>query len=362
MRIAILGATSQIAKDLILSFAEYSSHELMLYSRRPDAVTKWLTQANLLHRYVSADFATFNADEHFDAILNFVGVGNPAQAAALGASIFDVTLKYDEMALGYVSQHFNCRYIFLSSGAAYGSSFDEPVNETSKAVIGINNLQPQDWYGLAKLYAECRHRALPHLPIVDIRVFNYFSHTQDMDARFLITDILRAIRDKTVLQTSSDYIVRDYLHPSDFYSLVSAIIAAPENNTVVDCYTRAPISKPNLLAAMLDKFGLLYEVADGNVGVNATGGKPHYYSLNNRAADFGYSPKLTSLEGLLIECEMVLSMSDVLPVLCSWHADCIPPHAEDVLLSAAPSVKSCEIPPVNPMVDGGTYFRGKLTS
>ena len=79
---------------------------------------------------------------------------DPVQAAAMGASIFDVTLKYDEMALDYVRQHPHCRYIFLSSGAAYGSSFDEPVDENTKAVIAINNLQPQDWYAVAKLHAE----------------------------------------------------------------------------------------------------------------------------------------------------------------------------------------------------------------
>jgi len=41
--------------------------------------------------------------------------------------------------------------------------------------------------------------------------------------------------------------------------------------------------------------------------VNATGGKPYYYSLNTRAADFGYRPTLTSLEGILIEAKKVLN-------------------------------------------------------
>jgi nucleoside-diphosphate-sugar epimerase len=306
MRIAILGATSQIAKDLVLSFCAQSSHELVLYARRPEVVSQWLASVGMGDRYGVADFAAFNADAHFDAILNFVGVGNPAQAAAMGASIFDVTLKYDEMALDYVRQHPDCRYIFLSSGAAYGASFDEPVNEKTKATIAINNLQPQDWYAVAKLYAECRHRSLPHLPIVDIRVFNYFSHTQDMSARFLITDILRAIRDKTVLQTSSDYIVRDFLHPADFYQLVSTLLTAPAANTVVDCYSRAPIDKPTLLAAMQEKFGLQYEILQAAVSVNATGGKPQYYSLNTRAAEFGYQPALTSLQGVLQEATAML--------------------------------------------------------
>jgi nucleoside-diphosphate-sugar epimerase len=306
MRIAILGATSQIAKDLVLSFSAQSNHELVLYARRPVVVKQWLASVGLAGRYAVADFTAFSADEHFDALLNFVGVGNPTQTAAMGASIFDVTLKYDEMALGYVRQHPQCRYIFLSSGAAYGSSFDEPVDENTKAVIAINNLQPQDWYAVAKLHAECRHRSLPHLPIVDIRVFNYFSHTQDMSARFLITDILRAICDKTVLKTSADYIVRDYSHPSDFHKLVSALLSAPLENAAADCYSRAPVDKPNLLAAMQEQFGLQYEITQASVSVNATGNKPHYYSLNTRAADFGYQPTLTSLEGIVKEMQMIL--------------------------------------------------------
>lgn len=309
MRIAILGATSQIAKDLIRSFAEHSPHELVLFARRPQAVVQWLNQEKLAQRYASADFAAFTTNEYFDAILNFVGVGNPAQAAAMGAAIFDVTLKYDELALGYVRHHPACRYIFISSGAAYGSSFETPADASTMAVIDINHLQAKDWYGVAKLHAECRHRALAHLPIVDVRVFNYFSNTQDVEARFLITDILRAIRDKTVLKTSSDYIVRDYLHPSDFYQLVSVLFSSPATNAVVDCYSLAPIDKPNLLNAMVAQFGLLYDSAQVSVSVNATGLKPHYYSLNNRASQFGYMPGLSSLNGIMKETKKILQGS-----------------------------------------------------
>ena len=305
MRVAILGATSQIAKDLILSFASHDQHELVLYARRPEVLAQWMKQVQPVPRYAVADYAAFTINEHFDAILNFVGVGNPAQAATMGASILDVTLQYDEKALGYVRQHPNCRYIFLSSGAAYGSNFEAPADANTKALIDINHLQPQDWYGVAKLHAECRHRSLAHLPIVDIRIFNYFSHTQNIEARFLITDILRAIRDKTVLQTSSDYIVRDYLHPSDFYQLVCMMLAAPPTNATVDAYSKAPIAKPTLLTAMQDKFGLQYKSVKLSSGINATGSKPYYYSENKMAAHFGYRSMLTSLEGIEKEVEII---------------------------------------------------------
>lgn len=303
--IAILGATSQIAKDLISSFAATEDRRLHLFARRPYVVTNWLESIGLSGRYPADGFSEF-AKHEYDAVINFVGVGNPSQAVAMGNSIFDVTLRFDEMVLDYLKSHPSCRYLFLSSGAAYGSEFSEPAGRDTPARVAINNLAAHEWYGVAKLHAECRHRAHPELSIVDMRVFNYFSHTQDISARFLITDILRAIHDKTVLKTSSDYIVRDYLHPSDFYGLVCALLAAPAANAVVDCYSRAPIDKPGLLKAMQEKFGLQYETGSASAGVNATGLKTNYYSLNTRAADFGYRPSLTSIDGILRESEKIL--------------------------------------------------------
>ena len=275
----------------------------MLYARRPEAVTQWLASVGLSGRSAVADFTAFSAAEHFGAVINFVGVGNPAQAAAMGASIFDVTLKSDEMALDYVRHHPACRYIFLSSGAAYGSNFDEPVDANTKAVVAINNLQQQDWYGVAKLHAECRHRALPHLPIVDIRVFNYFSHTQDVDARFFISDILRAIKSGEALITSSVNIVRDYIGPDDFHRLIALILAGPTSNDVVDCYTKFPVDKMTLLSAIGDQYKLTYKIIDAPTGINSTGNKINYYSQNRRAEALGYFPSKKSLDSVLDELQ-----------------------------------------------------------
>lgn len=307
MRIAILGATSQIAKDLIFSFSIKADKHLHLFARRPDEARKWLASCGLVGRYQVDDFSGF-AKMEFDAAINFVGVGNPAQAMAMGNSIFDVTLRFDEMVLEYLHSHPACRYLFLSSGAAYGSKFNEPATGDTPAVVAINNLAPHEWYGVAKLHAECRHRSHPEFPIIDLRVFNYFSRTQDLSARFLITDILRAIQEDAVLKISPDYIVRDFLHPSDFYKLVSALLSAPAANAVVDCYSRAPIDKPSLLANMQENFGLRYETTESARGVNATGIKTNYYSLNTRAAEFGYRPSLTSLEGIMQETEAILQI------------------------------------------------------
>jgi len=304
MRIAILGATSQLARDLIVSFSVVDKH-LHLFARKPDEVSTWLASIGLPDRYSANEFSEFPKHK-FDAVINFVGIGNPSQAVAIGNAIFDITLRFDELVLNYLQTHPSCRYFFLSSGAAYGSNFREPAHSNTKATVAINNLAPHEWYGAAKLHAECRHRAYPELSIIDIRVFNYFSHTQDISARFLITDILRAIRDRTVLKTSPDFIVRDFLHPADFYHLVNSLLTAPARNVAVDCYTLAPIEKPTLLTTMQEKFGLEYEITATTATVNSTGIKPHYYSLNKRAAEFGYVPKYTSLDGVLSEARIAL--------------------------------------------------------
>ena len=311
MEIAILGATSQIAQDLVRMFASQSEHRLTLYARRPEVVQNWLAQAGFAGRYATHSFDIFGQADHFDAILNFVGAGDPSRVLAMQSSVFDVTAKYDDMVLEYIRSNSGCRYIFLSSGAVYGEQFTEPAVASTCAVVPVNNLQSQNWYGVVKLYAECRHRALAPIPIVDIRVFNYFSPFYGLDKPFLITDILRAIRDGMVMKTSSEYIVRDYIHSSDLYRLVNAILIAPPMNAAIDVKSKAPVDKPTLLARMKEEFGLKYEITDDCVGVNATGIKHHYYSEKTYEPWLSYQPEFTSLEGILKDSKIVLFIKNL---------------------------------------------------
>ncbi|MBL4863270.1 MAG: NAD-dependent epimerase/dehydratase family protein, partial [Crocinitomicaceae bacterium] len=215
MKIAILGATSLIAKDFILALTKDPNIYLSLFARQPQRVLEWLKQNGKSINIETADFEQFTNDKDFDAVINFVGAGDPVQIAKMGAEILNVSFEYDSMVLSYLQNHPSCKYIFLSSGAAYGDSFLSPVDYNSTASISINRLSPQDWYGIAKLHAECRHRAHPHFTITDIRIFNYISPTQDLSSRSLITDIFRSIRDKEILMTNPETIVRDFLHADD---------------------------------------------------------------------------------------------------------------------------------------------------
>lgn len=309
MHIAILGATSQIARDYVRNATAANTDVFSLYARRPDAVQQWVRRAGLdLNAIVEAGgFESFGQGDFYDVVINFVGVGDPAAAQRMGASILDITLEFDSLAIRYVKAHPSTRYLFLSSGAAYGSDFQQPATGQTRTGFDINHLQAQDWYGAAKFHAECRHRALADLSMVDVRVFSYFSRSQDLSSRFLISDMLRAIRDDTVMSTSADTLVRDFLHPADFARLVQALIHAPPTNTAVDAYTLAPTTKQELLKAMQQRFGLKYEPVQDFSVLNATGHKSHYYSLNRRAQEFGYQPQLSSLEGVLMEASSILS-------------------------------------------------------
>lgn len=309
MKIAILGATSQIAKDLILSFRAYTEYELVLFSRAPQKVLDQFEALCTKIDYENLSYDGFSSTDNYDVIINFVGVGDPAVAKQMGARIFDITDYYDKLVLDYLVDHPNTKYIFLSSGAVFGGTFEQPVTENSVSQINLNNLQDSDWYGIAKLYAEARHRALKDYAIVDVRVFNYFSHTQDMNARFLITDIVRAIQTQTELKTATDNIVRDFITPKDFFTLISRIVQSEAVNFAVDCYTQAPIDKLSLLKSLQEKFGLRYELVT-NAGLNATGAKINYYSMNKKAAEFGYVPSMKSDAGVVLEIAHYLTASD----------------------------------------------------
>lgn len=311
MKVAILGASSHIAKDLIASLAQATAYKCSLFVRTPATLNAELQAIAAREGFPVLDYAAFGDRCEFDAIINFVGVGDPARAVEMGQAIFSITEQYDHLALSYLRSHPACKYIYLSSGAAYGTNFSAPITDESAAVFPINALQPQHWYGAAKFQAECRHRAQPEAAITDVRVFSYFSHRQSCEARFFLSDILRSLHTGTVLEVAPDDMLRDYLTPADFMQLIGRVLQAPPGNAAVDCYSLAPVGKFELLAAVSDEFGLKFTVAGEQARVNATGPKAHYYSHNRRAEQlFGYVPGDSSLSGVLREIRQALHARD----------------------------------------------------
>lgn len=310
MKLAILGATSQIAKDLISLFSLEPEIGLSLFARNQSGLNDWLLRNPFTSRLNAKSFADFEAASRgsFDMVLNFVGSGNPALTASLGKEIWDITQQFDAMALSYVDKDPACKYIFFSSGAIFGGDFSKPVTADTIACVQPNSIHPDAWYGLAKLNVEISHRRYESQAIVDVRVFNYFSHTSDLQARFLITDVLRSIQAQTTFRTTKSNIWRDYVGPLEIAQVVKKIINSPPQNVAIDCFSKSPIDKVSMLECLQNEFCLRYEFVDGSTGLNATGNKAHYYSKNQLASQFfGYLPESTALEIVIEESRKLLS-------------------------------------------------------
>jgi nucleoside-diphosphate-sugar epimerase len=283
--IAILGATSRMARDFIAQFSEPEA--LHLFARNGQG----------------RPYAEFSAGT-YDTLINFVGVGDPSRTREMGHDILSVTRQYDEMALEYQARHPGTRYVFLSSGAAYGGEFMVPARDGGETPLSPD--LPQNYYGLAKQEAEGRHRALPGHTIFDLRIFNYVCRTMDLSAKFLLAEMVRCIHHRTVFRTADRAMTRDFLHPADFRQLVECCFAA-DGNMAVDCYSRSPITKDELLTLMATHFDLRYEIVKEAATINITGEKPDYRSESRRAADLGYAPVYSSESAIVTEVGAILS-------------------------------------------------------
>lgn len=306
--LAVLGAGSQIARDFVLSiFAARRRCRLLLYTSDVKRIEAWWRTSGFIGDVVIDGYDGYGQVAH-DAVINFVGVGSPARASQMGSSILGITQRFDQLVMDQMIRAPSRRYIFISSGAVYGKVFDAPATDDSKSIFPLSSIGAEDWYGLSKFLAEVNHRSRADLPIIDLRVFNYFSRRQDLTSRFFLTDVVSAIVEKRSVTVSSQPIVRDFLCPEDFYQLVSCLLDAPPVNAALDCYSAAPVSKFALLDELRSRYGLDYvcrSEQDAAV-VNATGDKANYFSLSRKAASFGYVPRYTSLAGVLAEVSAIL--------------------------------------------------------
>lgn len=306
MRVAILGATGHVGKCLTASLLERGIHVTAVV-RNAARIENFLATQPRGSKCAVRSFAEFPAGE-YDAVVNCVGVGTPAGVKASGAAIFALTERFDQLVLDYLATRPDARYIAFSSGAAYCGDFKLPASESSPAVVGINEIKPADYYGIAKLAAEAKHRAMDDLAIVDFRLFGLFSRYADLDASYFMCDVFRALVNETTLAVGPEDIVRDYIAPHDVASLLMSVLDGAPRNDVLDLYSEAPVSKFEVLTKFSERYGLKYEVLETPTEDAATGVKPNYYSTNRRAASVGYRPSRTSLETLAEEIDALLEL------------------------------------------------------
>jgi len=304
-KIAILGATSQIAKGLICNFSKNKYQDVYLFARSKSRLGIFLKQINCAYAYPKKDFIDLHK-QRYDVIINCVGLGTPIEVKAAGGGIFKLTEEFDNLILEYLRQRPGTLYINFSSGAVYGNSFNRQVSDNSELRLRVNDIKPENYYGLAKLYSEAKHRALGKLSIVDIRVFSYFSRFIDLNGGYFLTELLKSLKNKKTFVTNPYDFVRDFLSSDDLFKLICLIIKVKPFNGVIDVYSLAPVRKFDLLDYFVKNYALKYSI-DHKLKLNCpTGTKSFYRSNSKKALKLGYKPSFSSLKTVAIESEYIL--------------------------------------------------------
>lgn len=295
-KIAILGVTGYIGKSLLAEFfLEKNNYKLFLFSR---SKTKVKTLFNKTTDFSDISFHSYDEFSSFgyDVVINCTGIGDTLVFKKNVSDIFKVTEQIDNMIISYLEKKPKTVYINLSSGAVYGDNFNKPINEKTKTILNINNLKVSEYYSIAKINAEAKHRSMSNLNIVDLRVFAFFSRFVDINAGFLMSEVADCIKNKKVFQTNDTNIVRDYISASDLLSLIKLIIKKGKMNEFFDVYSLKPVSKFEILEFLEKKYGLKYKINDILSKDNKIISKNIYCSKNQKAKDLGYKPFYTSLK------------------------------------------------------------------
>ena len=298
--VIILGGTSHIAKGLISRFLKQPDFRIEWFGRSESRMNDFLQSEHLSGNItLRSDYDSLQRI-HADALINCVGAGTPDKLKEDYTLWFTVLEKYDNLCLEYLTKiNSDALYINFSSGAVYGHN-----SGVMEFRADPNRIQVADYYALAKIYSEAKHRANRDLNVVDIRIFSYFSRYADPNSGYLMTDILKAVLNKDVLKTTDSDLIRDYISPDDLFTLVCRCLAAGKLNTAMDAFSGSPVSKQEILAAFQKRFDLKIEVSSSlSAGKSPNATVSAYIPQGRSAGKLGYIPEHSSLDGLLMETE-----------------------------------------------------------
>ena len=305
LKIAILGASGHIGRNFVFYFSKKKNNELFLFTRDEKKLKNTIKEFSFDTPFFVKNYSEFEKFK-YDLIINCIGISDPETINSNKIPILQITEYYDNKILEYLKKNTSTFYIFISSGAAYGKEFLNPVNDSTFTYFDINNLNSGDFYSIAKVNAEAKHRSLNYLNIVDLRIFTFFSRFFNPNDTFLMSQIISAIKNKKTLYTNPTDVVRDFVHPNDLFFLVEKCIQQNSINDVFDVYSKDPISKFKILDSISEKYGLKYIVKEDLKFSTATGIKKNYFSTSRKVEKIGYYPNYTSLETIMDEIQHLL--------------------------------------------------------
>ena len=310
VRIAILGATSHIAKGLINNFLKNKTLGLHLYTKSLDKLSVFLESIDVVERGDCALYAGYGEFMclSYDVIINCIGIGTVNKPHSNYADYFTVNEEYDNLAIRYLREcNPHALYICFSSGAVYGRNFTAPVEENSLNCLQVNHVNKNDYYTIMRLNSEAKHRAFKDLRIIDLRVFSYFSRFIDLTDGYFITDIIDCVLKRKALMVDEQNIIRDYLHPQDLFTAVRCAVNTDKVNGAFDINSTKPVTKQEVLDYFVAKYDLKYGVKKVFDHHSPTGTKNIYCSNYKNAVAIGYEAQFSSLDAIKEEAKYIIN-------------------------------------------------------
>ena len=304
-KILILGATSHIAKGLIYNFNEHENLDMIFYARNIEKLKSFLGEIGYKKTENIIDISNLQK-KTYDVIINCVGIGEPEKLIQSGSEIFNISESFDQLVIDYLKKSKETLYINFSSGAVYGTDFTEPANIEKLTYINVNKIEEIDYYRIAKMNSEAKHRSLKDLKIIDLRIFNYFSRFINLESKFFISELIYCIKNDKIFYTTNNDMSRDYIHHFDLVNLIVKCIEFSNLNDVFDVYSLSPIGKMEIIKYFSENYNFKIKYNDDNKITNASGLKNIYYSENKKAENIGYLPKYSSMECIIEESKILL--------------------------------------------------------
>ena len=301
-KIALLGASGHIGKNIVKYFAKNEQTELYLFSRDKNKLKIFneMFPGNSFNFFQNTNFKNLN----YDVIINCAGISNPHEISSLNQNLVSIIVKNDDMVIDYLKKNTNSLFINISSGAVFGEIFSNPSTQLSE--IKPSNVFSQNYYAKAKIQCELKHRELTELNIVDLRLFNFFSRYIGLNTDFFMSHVVSSLKNKKKFLTNNIDFKRDFIHPLDFGDLIEKCVIKHNLNSGFDVYSKKPISKFEILDLLYEKYHLNFEIIDASISVSPTGLKKNYFSNSRKALEIGYKPNYTSLETIVTEIQFCL--------------------------------------------------------
>jgi len=281
--IAVLGASSSIFQSLLAqrNFVR-STDKFHLFTRRPEDLAEPMGEGQFFLKSLD-DFKT--EAMHFEEIFNFIGTGNPSLGREHLVDLGKASLRWDFEISRMLKRGQARRYYSMSSGIA------APAYENKSENI----------YRDIKLELERRHQE-DSMAISDIRIYGFADSSGKFFPGSLVGDLSLALASRSVFETDTEDVVRDYCGGEELVLLLTALRNNEESKGISELYSLSPVSKNQLLETLMGA-GLLAISVSASGPAPISGRKLNYVPAKTENC-VGYSPRRSSLEVVLSALEV----------------------------------------------------------